>query len=143
MKIQHSALYQKCHFQKAALKHYPGFYKSVHSLNFFISNILFFYPSGESKLAFSRCFLAKSSHSQTRQSNKSTAALVELKQLHSKTAIRTTAKRHFVDPSVSTAVLRTNPEDILKDFQYFGFLFEALCTRDIRVYAQANDGDDP
>lgn len=61
--------------------------------------------------------------------------------LRSKTAIRTSAKRHFVDPSIATAVLRTNPEGILKDFQYFGFLFEALCTRDIRVYAQANDGD--
>jgi uncharacterized protein len=61
--------------------------------------------------------------------------------LRSKTAIRTSPKRHFVDPSISTAVLRTNPEGILKDFQYFGFLFEALCTRDIRVYAQTNDGD--
>jgi predicted AAA+ superfamily ATPase len=61
--------------------------------------------------------------------------------LRSKTAIRTSAKRHFVDPSIATAVLRTNPDGILKDFQYFGFLFEALCTRDIRVYAQTNDGD--
>ena len=61
--------------------------------------------------------------------------------LRSKTAIRTSAKRHFVDPSIATAVLRTNPEGILKDFKYFGFLFEALCTRDVRVYAQANDGD--
>jgi len=61
--------------------------------------------------------------------------------LRSKTAIRTSAKRHFVDPSIATAVLRTNPEGILKDFKYFGFLFEALCTRDVRVYAQAIDGD--
>ena len=61
--------------------------------------------------------------------------------LRSKTAIRSSAKRHFVDPSIATAVLRTNPEGILKDFHYFGFLFEALCTRDIRVYAQKNDGD--
>jgi predicted AAA+ superfamily ATPase len=61
--------------------------------------------------------------------------------LRSKTAIRTSAKRHFVDPSIATAVMRTNPEGILKDFEYFGFLFEALCTRDIRVYAQSNDGD--
>jgi predicted AAA+ superfamily ATPase len=61
--------------------------------------------------------------------------------LRSKTAIRTSEKRHFVDPSIATAALRTNPEGILKDFQYFGFLFEALCTRDIRVYAQTNDGD--
>lgn len=61
--------------------------------------------------------------------------------LRSKTAIRTSVKRHFVDPSIATAVLRTNPDGILKDFQYFGFLFEALSTRDIRVYAQTNDGD--
>jgi uncharacterized protein len=61
--------------------------------------------------------------------------------LRSRTAIRTSAKRHFVDPSIAAAVLRTKPEGILMDFQYFGFLFEALCTRDIRVYAEANDGD--
>lgn len=61
--------------------------------------------------------------------------------MRSKTAIRTSAKRHFVDPSIATAVMRTSPEGILKDFEYFGFLFEALCTRDIRIYAQANDGD--
>jgi predicted AAA+ superfamily ATPase len=61
--------------------------------------------------------------------------------LRSKTAIRTSEKRHFVDPSIATAVMRTNPEVILADFEYFGFLFEALCTRDIRIYAQVNDGD--
>jgi predicted AAA+ superfamily ATPase len=61
--------------------------------------------------------------------------------LRSKTAIRTSAKRHFVDPSIATAVMRLNPDILLKDFEYFGFLFEALCTRDIRIYAQANDGD--
>ncbi len=61
--------------------------------------------------------------------------------LRSKTAIRTSSKRHFVDPSIATAVMRTNPDGILKDFEYFGFLFESLCTRDIRVYAQANDGN--
>ncbi len=61
--------------------------------------------------------------------------------LRSKSAIRTSPKRHFVDPSIAAAVLRTNPEGILTDFRYFGFLFEALCTRDIRIYAQSNDGD--
>lgn len=61
--------------------------------------------------------------------------------LRSKTAIRTSVKRHFADPSIATAVMRTNPKGILKDFSYFGFLFEALCTRDMRIYAQANDGD--
>jgi predicted AAA+ superfamily ATPase len=61
--------------------------------------------------------------------------------LRSKTAIRTSEKRHFVDPSIATAVMRVNPKGILKDFEYFGFLFESLCTRDVRIYAQANDGD--
>ena len=64
-----------------------------------------------------------------------------LPSLRSRTAIRTSAKRHFVDPSIAIAVMRTNPEGILADFEYFGFLFEALCTRDMRIYAQANDGD--
>jgi predicted AAA+ superfamily ATPase len=61
--------------------------------------------------------------------------------LRSKTAIRTSPKFHFVDPSIATAVMRVNPAGILQDFEYFGFLFEALCARDIRVYAQHNDGD--
>lgn len=61
--------------------------------------------------------------------------------LRSKTAIRTAVKRHFVDPSIAAAVMRTDPDGLIKDFEYFGFLFESLCTRDMRIYAQANDGD--
>ena len=61
--------------------------------------------------------------------------------LRSKTAIRTSPKHHFVDPSIATAVMRINPAGVLQDFEYFGFLFEALCVRDVRVYAQNNDGD--
>jgi predicted AAA+ superfamily ATPase len=61
--------------------------------------------------------------------------------LRSKTAIRTSPKHHFVDPSIATAVMRINPEAVLRDFEYFGFLFEALCARDMRVYAQRNDGE--
>jgi predicted AAA+ superfamily ATPase len=64
-----------------------------------------------------------------------------LPSMRSKTAIRTSSKRHFVDPSIATAVMRTNPDGLLNDFKTFGFLFESLCTRDIRVYAQAIDGD--
>ena len=64
-----------------------------------------------------------------------------LPSIRSRSAIRTSAKRHFVDPSIATAVLRTNPEGLLNDFNTFGFLFESLCTRDIRIYAQAIDGD--
>lgn len=60
--------------------------------------------------------------------------------LRSKTAIRTSVKRHFVDPSIATAVMRLTPSRLLEDFQYFAFLFESLCTRDLRVYAEAIDG---
>jgi predicted AAA+ superfamily ATPase len=61
--------------------------------------------------------------------------------IRSQTAIRTSAKRHFIDPSIATAAMRIKPNALLNDFEYFGFLFESLCTRDIRIYAQANDGD--
>ena len=45
-----------------------------------------------------------------------------------------------MDPSIATAVLRITPDALLADFEYFGFLFESLCARDLRVYAEANDG---
>lgn len=60
--------------------------------------------------------------------------------LRSKTAIRTSPKRHFVDPSIAVALLRMSPERLLNDFNTFGLLFESLCIRDLRVYAQAMDG---
>ena len=61
--------------------------------------------------------------------------------LRSKTTIRTSVKRHFVDPSVATAIMRISPDRLVRDFNTFGFLFEDLCARDLRVYAQACDGD--
>ncbi len=61
--------------------------------------------------------------------------------LRSKTTIRTAPKRHFVDPSIAAALMRISPLGLQKDFNTFGFLFEDLCARDLRVYAQANDGD--
>jgi predicted AAA+ superfamily ATPase len=60
--------------------------------------------------------------------------------LRSKTAIRTTAKRHFADPSIATAALRATPKRLLSDFETFGFLFESLCIRDLRIYAESIDG---
>jgi predicted AAA+ superfamily ATPase len=61
--------------------------------------------------------------------------------LRSKTAIRTTAKRHFTDPSIATAALRATPPRLLADFNTFGFLFESLCIRDLRIYAESIDGN--
>ena len=56
--------------------------------------------------------------------------------LRSKTGIRTSNKRHFVDTSIATAVLELNPTSILEDFNLFGFLFEDFCLRDVRVYTE-------
>lgn len=64
-----------------------------------------------------------------------------LPSLRSRTAIRTSPKRHFVDPSIPAVLLRLTPESLLKDFRTFGFLFEDLCARDLRIYAQTIDGD--
>lgn len=60
--------------------------------------------------------------------------------LRSKTALRTSPKRQFVDPSIAAAVMRLTPSRLLEDFNYFGFLFESLCDRDLRIYAEAIDG---
>ena len=60
--------------------------------------------------------------------------------LRSKTAIRTTAKRHFSDPSIAAAALGATTKRLFDDFNTFGFLFEALCIRDLRVYADSLDG---
>ncbi len=61
--------------------------------------------------------------------------------LRSKTDIRTSPKRCFVDPSIALAALRATDKDLLKDFKTFGFIFESLCLRDLKVYAQSLDGD--
>ena len=61
--------------------------------------------------------------------------------LKSRLAIRSAAKRQFVDPSVATAVLGATPRRLLNDFRSFGSLFESLCVRDLRVYAQPLDGE--
>jgi predicted AAA+ superfamily ATPase len=56
-------------------------------------------------------------------------------------ALRTSPQRHFVDPSIATAVLRASAGSLLDDFNTFGFLFESLCIRDLRICAQALDGE--
>jgi predicted AAA+ superfamily ATPase len=61
--------------------------------------------------------------------------------MRSRTALRTSPKRHFVDPSIAVAVLRATPDGLLGDFNTFGLLFESLCIRDLRIYAQAIDGE--
>lgn len=59
--------------------------------------------------------------------------------LRSKYVLRSAAKRHFVDPSLAVAALGATPDRLLRDLNLFGFLFESLVIRDLRVYAQASD----
>lgn len=61
--------------------------------------------------------------------------------LRSKTAIRTSDTRYYVDPSVATAALGLGPQDLINDLETMGLFFETLCVRDLRVYADALDGE--
>lgn len=60
--------------------------------------------------------------------------------LRSKTAIRTSDTRYFIDPSIAVAALGIGPQDLISDLNTFGFLFETMCVRDLRIYADALDG---
>ena len=61
--------------------------------------------------------------------------------LRSKTAIRTSDTRYFVDPSIATAALGVDPNGLFEDLNTFGFVFETLCMRDLRIYAEALGGE--
>ena len=61
--------------------------------------------------------------------------------LRSKTAIRTSDTRYFTDPSVATAALEIGPQDLVNDLNTMGLLFENMCIRDLRIYAEALDGN--
>jgi len=61
--------------------------------------------------------------------------------LRSKAAIRTSDTRYFVDPSIAVAALGIGPNDLVNDLKTFGFLFETLCIRDLRVFADALNGE--
>lgn len=60
--------------------------------------------------------------------------------LRSKTAIRTSDTRYFVDSSIGVAALGVGPEDLIADLKTFGLFFETMCIRDLRVFADALDG---
>ena len=59
----------------------------------------------------------------------------------SKYALRTKPKKYFVDPSIATAVLEMKPSDLINDLNTFGFIFESLCIRDLKIYTQSYGGD--
>ena len=58
-----------------------------------------------------------------------------------KTAIRTSDTRYFVDPSIATAAMGIGPKDLINDLPTAGLLFENMCVRDLRVFADALDGN--
>ena len=60
--------------------------------------------------------------------------------LRSKTAIRTSDTRYYIDPSVAVAALGLDPNDLIGDLETFGLLFETMCVRDLRVFADALGG---
>lgn len=59
--------------------------------------------------------------------------------LRSKSRLMTSEKRRLVDPSLDASLSQANPKRLLRDLETFGFLFESMVTRDVIVYAQAND----
>ncbi len=59
----------------------------------------------------------------------------------SRYALRTKPKKYFVDPSIATAILEIKPNDLIRDLNTFGFLFESLCMRDLKIYTQSYGGD--
>ena len=61
--------------------------------------------------------------------------------LRSRSRLRGAAKRHFVDPSLAVAALRADPDRLLRDLAWLGFLFESLVIRDLRVYAGSGDAE--
>ena len=61
--------------------------------------------------------------------------------LRSRASLRTTPMRHFVDPSLAVAALGASPAALVADLEFFGFLFESMVIRDLRVYAQASDAE--
>lgn len=61
--------------------------------------------------------------------------------LRSKTRIRTSAKKQFVDPSLAVVALGATKEELMLDMETFGFFFESLVIRDLRVYMDALEGN--
>ena len=61
--------------------------------------------------------------------------------LRSRSRLRGAPKRHYVDPSLAVAALRADPDSLLRDLNLFGFLFESLVVRDLRIYAQHTDAE--
>ena len=60
--------------------------------------------------------------------------------LRSSVRVKQAEKRHFCDPALAAALLKASPDRLIGDLETFGFLFEALCERDLRIYAESFGG---
>ncbi|MBQ3521165.1 MAG: ATP-binding protein [Firmicutes bacterium] len=60
--------------------------------------------------------------------------------VRSSVRVKQAVKRHFADPSLACALLQVTPEGLLGDLETLGFLFEALCERDLKIYAESFGG---
>ena len=60
--------------------------------------------------------------------------------IRSATTIRASKKKGFIDPSIAVAALSLSPESLLYDMHTYGFIFESLCTRDLKIYSSAMGG---
>ena len=61
--------------------------------------------------------------------------------LRSSVRVKQAEKRHLADPSLAAALLGATPDRVLQDLNTLGFLFEALCERDLRIYAESFDAE--
>ncbi len=61
--------------------------------------------------------------------------------LRSRSILRTSPKRHFVDPSLAVAAIGATPERLIGDLQFLGFLFESMVYRDLAIYGRASDAE--
>ena len=61
--------------------------------------------------------------------------------IRSASAIRSSNKREFIDPSIAVAALKISPEILIQDLNTFGFIFETLCYRDLKIYSSALGGE--
>lgn len=60
--------------------------------------------------------------------------------IRSKSVIRASKKRNFIDPSIAVSAMGLSPEYFNTDFKTLGFLFESLCLRDLKIYSSHNNG---
>ena len=57
--------------------------------------------------------------------------------IRSSVRVKQSEKRHFCDPALACALLKATPDRLIGDLETFGFLFEALCERDLKIYAES------